>query len=154
VTFPGRWTTSDSILSASERVIQGRNFYIDYSYVLASKVEFDKFKDIFKNLIHPAGFVEYAEFKIDEIVAANNVSKSSITISNTVAGTVNTNGSMYVIGTGTLFNIANNSIFTVGSQIAVNSEIRTVNAIYSNTLLTVSTPFTYTSNVQDLIIVA
>jgi len=154
ITFPGRWTTSDSILSASERVIQGRNFYIDYSYVLSSKVEFGKFKEVFKNLIHPSGFVEYAEYKIDEVVAANNISRSSITISNSVAGTVNTNGSMYVIGTGTLFNIANNSIFTVGSQIAVNSEIRTVNAIYSNTLLTVSTPFTYTSNVQDLIIVA
>ena len=153
VEFPGRWTTSDSILSASERVIQGRNFYIDYAYVLSSKVEFGKFKDVFKNLIHPAGFVEYAEFKIDEVVAANNVSRSSITISNSVAGTVNTNGSMYVMGTGTLFNVVT-GIITVGSQIAVNSEIRTVNAIYSNTLLTVSTPFTYTSNVQDLIIVA
>lgn len=153
ITFPGRWTTSDSILSASERVIQGRNFYIDYSYVLSSKIEFDKFKDIFKTLIHPTGFVEYAEFKIDEVVAANTISTSSITISNGIAGTVNTNSSIYVIGTGTLFNVVTGMI-NVGSQIAVNSEIRTVNAIYSNTLLTVSTPFSYTSNVQDLIIVA
>jgi hypothetical protein len=154
VTFPGRWTTSDSILSASERVIQGRNFYIDYAYVLSSKVEFDKFKDVFKTLIHPAGFVEYAEYKIDEVVATNNVSRSNITTSNSVAGTVNTNGSMYLVGTGTLFNIANNHIITIGSQIAVNSEIRTVNAIYSNTVLTVSSPFTYSANVQDLIILA
>jgi hypothetical protein len=52
-----------------------------------------------------------------------------------------------------LFNVVT-GLITVGSQIAINSEIRTVNAVYSNTLLTVSTPFTYTSNVQDLIIVA
>ena len=103
--------------------IQGRNFYIDYAYVLSSKVEFDKFKDIFKNLIHPAGFVEYAEYKIDEVVAANNVSRSSITISDGIAGTVNTNSSMYVIGTGTLFNVVSGMI-NVGSQIAINSEIK------------------------------
>ena len=62
VTFPGRWTTSDSILSSSERVIQGREYYVDYSYVLSSSVEFNKFKEIFKNLIHPAGFIQYAEY--------------------------------------------------------------------------------------------
>ena len=66
VTFPGRWTTSDSILSASERVMQGRDYYVDYAYVLASKVESSKFKDLFKNLIHPAGFKQYADFRIDE----------------------------------------------------------------------------------------
>jgi hypothetical protein len=54
ITFPGRWTTSDSILSASERVVQGREYYVDYAYVLSSAVEFSKFKEIFKNLIHPA----------------------------------------------------------------------------------------------------
>ncbi|NDB61776.1 hypothetical protein EB001_25545, partial [bacterium] len=56
VSFPGSWKTSDSLLSSSERVIQGRDYYVDYAYVLSSKVEFSKFKDLFKNLIHPAGF--------------------------------------------------------------------------------------------------
>ena len=54
VSFPGGWKTSDGILSSAERVIQGRDYYIDYAYVLSSKVEFSKFKDLFKNLIHPA----------------------------------------------------------------------------------------------------
>ena len=153
VTFPGRWTTSDSILSSSERVIQGREYYIDYSYVLSSKVQFTKFKDLFKNLIHPAGFVEYAEYKIDEIVAANNITSGEITVANTIAGSVNVNSSIHVTGTGTLFNQVS-TLLTVGTQIAVNSEIRTVNAITSNTTLTVSSPFTYSANGQDLVIVA
>lgn len=153
VTFPGSWKTSDSLLSSSERVIQGRNYYIDYAYVLSSKVEFSKFKDLFKNLIHPAGFKQYADFKVDEVVAANNISISSYS-TNVISGTVNVNNSIYVTGTNTLFNIANtNNVITIGTQIAVNSEIRTINSIFSNTSLTVSSAFTQSANIQELIIV-
>jgi len=155
VTFPGRWTTSDSILSASERVVQGREYYVDYAYVLSSAVEFSKFKEIFKNLIHPAGFIQYAEYKIDETIPANTITTSTITTSNTISGTVNVStGSIVVTGTNTRFNIANtNNILTIGSQIAVNSQIRTVNSIYSNGTLTVSSAFTQTANGQTLVIV-
>lgn len=153
VTFPGRWTTSDSILSASERVIQGRDYYVDYAYVLSSKVEFAKFKELFKSLVHPAGFVEYAEYKVEEVVLANNVSVSSYS-SNVISGTVNVNNSIYVTGTNTLFNVAySNNTITIGTQIAVNSEIRTINAIFSNTTLTVSSAFTQSANIQELVIV-
>lgn len=153
VSFPGSWKTSDSLLSSSERVIQGRDYYVDYAYVLSSKVEFSKFKDLFKNLIHPAGFKQYADFKVDEIIAANNISISSYS-SNVISGTVNVNNSIYVTGTATLFNIANtNNVITIGTQIAVNSEIRTINSIFSNTTLTVSSAFTQSANAQELIIV-
>jgi hypothetical protein len=155
VTFPGRWTTSDSILSASERVVQGREYYVDYSYVLSSSVEFSKFKEIFKNLIHPAGFIQYAEYKIDKTIPANTVTTSTIAAGTTISGTVNVyTGSIVVTGTNTRFNIANtNSVLTIGSQIAVNSQIRTVNSIYSNGTLTVSSAFTQTANDQTLVIV-
>jgi len=153
VTFPGRWTTSDSILSTSERVIQGREYFVDYSYVLSSQVEFTKFKDVFKSLVHPAGFVEYAQYNINEIVSANNVSRSNITVANTISGTVNVNSSIYITGTNTKFNVVNNKVITIGSQIAVNSEIRYVNAIYSNGTMTVNTAFTITSNNETLVIV-
>ena len=153
VSFPGGWKTSDGILSSSERVIQGRNYYIDYAYVLSSKVEFSKFKDLFKNLIHPAGFKQYADFKIDEIVEANNISINSYSI-NDISGTVNVNSSIYVTGTNTLFNIANtNNVITIGTQIAVNSEIRTISSILSNTTLTVSSAFSQSANIQELVIV-
>jgi hypothetical protein len=153
VTLPGRWTTSDSILSSSERVIQGREYYVDYAYVLSSKVEFDKFKDTFKSLVHPAGFVEYAEFKIDNTVAANTVTTATINVANTLAGTVNVNSSIYVVGTNTKFNIAvTRGIMSIGSNIAVNSQIRTISSIISNTELRVSSAFTLTSNAETLVI--
>ena len=155
VTFPGRWTTSDSILSSSERVVQGREYYVDYAYVLSSSVEFSKFKEIFKNLIHPAGFVQYAEYKIDETILSNGITSNAITTGSTISGTVNVySGSIVVTGTNTRFNIANtNNVLTIGSQIAVNSEIRTVNSIYSNGVVTVSSAFTQTANDQTLVIV-
>ena len=155
VTFPGRWTTSDSILSASERVVQGREYYVDYAYVLSSSVEFSKFKEIFKNLIHPAGFVQYAEYKIDETILSNGITSNAITTGSTISGTVNVySGSIVVTGTNTRFNIANtNNVLTIGSQIAVNSQIRTVNSIYSNGVVTVSSAFTQTANDQTLVIV-
>ena len=153
-TFPGRWTSSDSILSASERVIQGREYYVDYSYLLSSAVEFSKFKEIFKNLIHPAGFIEYADYKIVKTIDTS-ITTTGLTVSNTVAGTVNVaTGNIFVTGTNTKFNISNSrSTLTIGSQIAVNSEIRTVNSIYSNGTITVSAAFTQTANDQTLVIV-
>jgi hypothetical protein len=154
ITFPGRWTSSDSILSASERVIQGREYYVDYSYLLSSAVEFSKFKEIFKNLIHPAGFIEYADYKIVKTIDTS-ITTTGLTVANTVAGTVNVaTGNIFVTGTNTKFNISNSrSTLTIGSQIAVNSEIRTVNSIYSNGTITVSAAFTQTANDQTLVIV-
>lgn len=62
VKLPGRWTTSDSLISSDERVLQGRDYYIDYSYLLTSKVEFSEYKTVLKNLLHPAGLVQYARY--------------------------------------------------------------------------------------------
>jgi hypothetical protein len=120
---------------------------------LSSKVEFSKFKELFKNLVHPAGFKQYADFTIDKTVAANNISTNSYS-SNVISGTVNVNSSIYVTGTNTLFNIANtNNVITIGTQIAVNSEIRTISSILSNTTLRVSSAFTQSANIQELVIV-
>jgi len=153
ITFPGRWTTSDSLLSSSERVIQGREYYVDYSYLLSSSVEFSKFKDVFKDLIHPAGFIDYAEYKINETINTT-IDKTALNVANTIAGTVNVNSSIYITGTNTKFNISNSlGVLTIGSQIAVNSQIRYVNAIYSNTVATVNSAFTITSNGETLVIV-
>jgi hypothetical protein len=46
--LPGRWTTSDSILSSSERKLQGSDFYVDYSYITSSLTKFTKYKTILK----------------------------------------------------------------------------------------------------------
>ena len=73
VTFPGRWTTSDSILSSFERKIQGEDFYVDYSYVTSSLTEFAKYKAILKQLMHPAGFVNYADLNEFATITSNTI---------------------------------------------------------------------------------
>jgi hypothetical protein len=152
ISLPGRWTTSDSILSTSERKLQGRNYYVDYAYVTASTTEFTKYKKVLKQLLHPAGFVNYADLNKDTSFTANTITIST-TSSNTIAGTVNVgNNSIYVIGSNTKFNVANSlGIMTVGSYITVNSEIRVVSSIISNTNLAVTSAFTITANNEELL---
>lgn len=155
VTIPGRFTTSEGILSASERVVQGREYYVDYAYVLSSSVEFRKFKDIFKNLVHPSGFIQYAEYKIDETITTNTLTTDIVTTIKSISGVVNTNSSIYVTGINTKFLSAQSlNIINIGTNIAVNSEIRTITSIANNTVLVVGTPFNYSSNLQEMIIVS
>jgi len=154
--LPGRWTSSDGILS-SDRKIQGRNFYVNYSYLTSSFVEFSKYKKIFKELLHPAGFRAYAEWETFNTLPQSEVTTNTIVAPTTIrslSGTVNVNGSIVVVGSGTKFNVANSiGIMTVGSYIAVNSEIRMINAIISNTVFTVSNAFSITANTQELVVI-
>lgn len=156
-TTPGRWTTSDSILSSLDRRIQGRNYYVNYSYILSSTTEFAKYKKAFKDLLHPVGFRAYSELTItNEITttpATLETTASPLTIK-TISGRVNiANASIYVTGTNTKFNIANTiGIMTVGSYIAVNSQIRVVSSIISNTNLAVTSAFTITANNEELLV--
>ena len=154
--LPGRWTSSDGILS-SDRKLQGRNFYVNYSYLTSSFVEFSKYKSIFKDLLHPSGFRAYAEWEaFDTLPQANTDLNTLVLPTNirTLSGRVNiANASITVTGDGTKFNIADAvGLISVGSYIAINSEIRIVNAIISNTQLTVSQAFTVTANTEELVV--
>lgn len=153
ITLPGRWTTSDSILSTSERKLQGRDYYVDYSYVTSSLTEFAKYKTILKQLMHPAGFINYADLNEFATITSNTITIST-TSANTISGTVAiTNNSIYVTGTNTKFNVANtNGILSIGSNVSVNGVIRTISSIISNTNLAVSVAFTSNASAQTLII--
>ena len=153
--LPGRWTTSDSILSSSERKLEGRDYYVDYSYVTASTTEFAKYKKIFNDLLHPSGFKAYGELiqqnQAQTIIPTFSYTNTAIAIS----GTANVkSGSIYVTGMNTKFNVANTTIFTIGSQIAINTEIRTISSVISNTNLAVSSAFTITSNNEDIVVIS
>ena len=152
----GRWTTSDSILSSSDRKIQGQDYYINQSYVLSSEIEFARYKKVFKELLHPAGFRPYAElnrFDILETSSHVDITPTAPKTIRTLSGLVNLNSSVFVIGTGTKFEVAEDKGFiSVGSFIAVNSQIRTVNTIISNTVLTVTAPFTITTNNENMVV--
>ena len=153
--LPGRWTTSDSILSSSDRKLQGRNYYVDYSYITSSTKEFAQYKEIFKQLLHPSGYKEYGELTSLDIL---DTDKANTTYSNTsivISGTANVvNNSIYVTGLNTKFNVANTVLFNIGSQIAVNSEIRVISSIISNTNLSVTSAFTITTNNETIVVIS
>lgn len=157
-TFEGRWTTSDGIISSADRKLQGRDYYVNYSYLLSSSTEFAKYKKIFNELLHPSGFKAYAELQKLDVLDTNVLTLNTITAPKnikSISGRVNVaNASIYVTGQGTKFNVANSlGIITVGSYIAVNSEIRVVSNIISNTNIAVTGAFTITANNEELVVV-
>lgn len=156
-TLEGRFSSSDGILSSIDRKIQGRDFYVNYSYLLSSATEFSKYKKVFKDLLHPAGFRAFAELdRLDELTPTPVTSQTLVTAPTikTISGRVNiSNASIFVTGTNTKFNVANSlGILTVGSNIAVNSEIFVVASIISNTNLSVANASTITANNEELFI--
>lgn len=79
--FPGRWINDDGLLSAYAIRLQDRDYYNKYSYVLSSNIEFSKYKEIIKNLLHPAGMKLYAELKMsDQIENPETTLESEITV--------------------------------------------------------------------------
>jgi hypothetical protein len=153
-TLSGRWTTSDSILSSSERKLQGSDYYVDYSYITSSLTEFTRYKDVLRQLLHPSGFVNYADLNKNLIITQKDTSVSRTT-TNQISGTVSvSNGSIYVDGVNTKFNIANSlGTITIGTNIAVNGELRIVNSILSNTNISVSSAWTMNASSEPLNIV-
>jgi len=76
-TFPGKFKNSDGIISSSYTRLQGLDYYIDYSYVLSSSIEFKKYKDVLKGLLHPAGSIAYSELVRQDSVQTVRVTASS-----------------------------------------------------------------------------
>jgi hypothetical protein len=157
-TFEGRWSTSDGILSSVDRKLQGRDYYVNYSYLLSSATEFSKYKKIFKQLLHPSGFKMYSELnRLDEL-QPSTVMLETITLPKNIqslSGRVNVaNTSIYVTGQGTKFNVANSlGIISIGAYIAINNEIKVVSSIISDTNLAVTSAFTITANNEELLVV-
>jgi hypothetical protein len=156
--FDGRWVTSDGILSSADRKLQGNGYLVNYSYLTTSTVEFSKYKKIFKELVHPAGFKAFAEVthideNIDAALSTSETLVAPVTI-RTLSGLVATNGTIWLTGTNTKFNVANTmGMITVGGAIAVNSEIRIIDSIVNNTTIKVTSAFDYTASNQELVVV-
>lgn len=58
--FAGKWTNTDGFIS-SNKYIQDSYYYQDFSYVLRSNVPVDTYKNIVKQLLHPAGMKMFGE---------------------------------------------------------------------------------------------
>jgi len=148
IKLPGRWITSDGLISSDEIRLQGKNYYVDFSYVISSQIEFQRYKTIVKDLLNPAGSINYAVYNIPDDISSNLLYYVFDEINREVAGTINVaSGFPTVWGTNTYFEVANNiGLLTEGSYILVNSEIRIVNSIINNTTITVSEPYEYSIN--------
>ncbi len=148
INLPGRWTTSDGMLSSDEIKLQGRNYYIDFSYVISSQIEFQLYKSIIKELLNPSGSINYAKYNIFDTVSSPMPMIVFDDLERELAGTVNVASNLpNVWGTNTYFEVANTiGLINVGTYIVVNSEIRIVNSIINNTTITVSEPFSYNAN--------
>ena len=83
----GRFTTSKGIISPSSERKLHIDYYQDYIYVTNVPIEFQKYKAIFKGLVHKAGFKNYAELDLTKPVDTT-IDTSSI-FANTLSGTVN-----------------------------------------------------------------
>lgn len=136
--LPGKWKGPNGVISSDEIKLQGRDYYINYAYVINSQTSFNRYKSLLKNLIHPAGLINYAKYKINEITGSSILALGNDTLTFAVAGTVNINSSSYIIGTNTYFEVANTlGIISKGTEIAINNEVRTINNILSNTVITI-----------------
>lgn len=152
VELPGRWIASDGIISSDDCRLEGKDYYIDFSYVIASKVEFKKYKDIVKNLLNPSGSINFARYVIEQNVDVSSNISVIPRLYKQLVGTVNVvSNQAGVWGTNTFFATAQSlGLVQPGTYIKVNTEIRVVNSIINNTYLTVSNNFTYNAN--DMII--
>lgn len=64
----GKWLDSEGLISDVNRKLQGLDYYIDFSYVIKSTLEFSKYKDVLKSLLHPGGSIAYSELlRLDTI---------------------------------------------------------------------------------------
>ena len=151
--LPGRFTSSKGLLSTRQRKIQGLGYFQDFIYLTKVPLEFAKYKQVLKGLIHPAGYKNFAEFERLQTVESN-VSVTEVRRTNAISGTINVSNSTIVVGTNTLFNIAvSRGTIVVGtSKLAVNGENRVISSVVSNTNLTVSSAFTQLANAQSAII--
>lgn len=58
--YPGYYSSNKSRLSSTGRLFDG-NYYQDYSYVLRSEISLTRYRELYRKLVHPAGFKMFGE---------------------------------------------------------------------------------------------
>lgn len=74
---PGRFQTTEGFLSSDQRLESG-GYYSNFSYIIQSQTELVKYKEILKDLVHPAGLALRAEYIIDSEIRVSGVSSVNI----------------------------------------------------------------------------
>lgn len=65
--YRGYYANNDGKLSSTKRLFDG-DFYQDFSYVLNSEISFDSYRELFKRLVHPAGFKMFGDILVSRNV--------------------------------------------------------------------------------------
>lgn len=73
--YEGYYQNNDGKLSSNKR-LQDNHYYQNYSYVLKTEITVNRYKDIIKRLIHPAGLGFFGQILIKRC-AESNLNKSS-----------------------------------------------------------------------------
>ena len=72
VTFPGRYTDTKGFLSWNNK-LQDNYYYQEFSYVLRVSEALDKYRDIVKRVLHPAGTKQFNELTIVSSATASAI---------------------------------------------------------------------------------
>ena len=148
--LPGNYHSEKGLLSSPYNKIQSQTYYHNYSYITKSKIEFSRYKNIFKSILHPAGFQHYGDwYKLSTFDEKSIQTVGETT--NTFSGLVSVqNNSPYITGIGTDFTAS--VIYLPGTKISVNDEEKTVVSVIDSSNIEVDSVFTANASNQELML--
>jgi hypothetical protein len=140
----GQWKSTRGFLNSDMR-IQDSKYYQEYSYELQSDVNYARYNDIVRKLVHPIGTQMFGKFLLTTTVIDDDSEIISSELETAGNGVVSyTASSNVVTGNGTFFT----TFFSNNDVIKINSYQRTISNIANNTYLTIDTamPNSYVAN--------
>jgi hypothetical protein len=140
----GQWKSTRGFLNSDMR-IQDSKYYQEYSYELQSDVNYARYNDIVRKLVHPIGTQMFGKFLLTTTVIDDDSEIISSELETSGNGVVSyTASSNVVTGNGTFFT----TFFSNNDVIKINSYQRTISSIANNTYLTIDTamPNSYVAN--------
>lgn len=75
--YPGFYSNEDGKLS-SNKVMQDNIFYQNFSYVIQTEIVIERYKDVVKNLIHPAGWGFFGSIQIKRCLETELANTASL----------------------------------------------------------------------------
>lgn len=109
--YPGYYKTNRGKISSTQKLYDGDE-YQDYSYRLKSAVSIDKYYDVLRKLVHPAGMKFFGSILLESLVESPSSGSSQLTrIGVPVIG----NYTPYTFGT--TFDLRNNGVTLSGSWV-------------------------------------
>jgi hypothetical protein len=89
IVFPGRYVDTKGFLSWNNK-LQDNYYYQEFSYVLRLTETVDKYKDIVKSLLHPAGTIMFGDYIVNSKITLNStaIDQASVVIRRSITETI------------------------------------------------------------------